>query len=129
MNVPEDCKHRNSFKKDCCKVICDCTIVEHDGCVTNEGCDLVAYDNERFFLIEIKGGVINKSDAKDIVEQIKSCKDYYRSLVGERRVIHLFLRCVKEGKSRLEKYAREPLIRNRIRIEKCHGSFDLRNLD
>jgi len=56
MNIPENCKHESRFRKDCCEIIWSGSIVEYDGCVTNGGCDLIAYDDCRIFFIEIKGG-------------------------------------------------------------------------
>jgi len=133
MNVPKDCKHKNSFKKKekdyQFEIVCNCTIIEHDGCVTNGGCDLIAYDNERFFLIEIKSGKIGSDDAKKIVEQIKECESYYNAFVRHRRKIRLFL-WYRKKKKRMDNFAREKLIRNRIRIEDvCQNSFDLSKYD
>lgn len=55
MNIPKRCIHSSRFMKDCCEVIWNGTIVEHDGCVSEEGCDLIAYDDTTFLIIEIKG--------------------------------------------------------------------------
>ncbi len=84
MNVPEDCKHKDMFKKkeekegyECEVILRGGIIVEHDGCVTNGGCDLVAYDDRRFFLIEMKSDEISRKDAEKIVKQIEKCEDYY----------------------------------------------------
>ncbi|WP_456328010.1 hypothetical protein [Archaeoglobus sp.] len=138
MNVPEDCKHKDSFTKreekegyECEVILRGGTIVEHDGCVTNGGCDLIAYDNNRFFLIEIKGGKISSERAKEIVEQIENCESYYNIFVGHRRKIRLFLWYKKDKKERkrIDNFAREKLKRNKIRIEVCQGSFDLTNYD
>ncbi len=135
MNVPEGCKHRDRFKKrekdyECEVILRGGTIVEHDGCVTNGGCDLVAYDDRRFFLIEIKGGEISRKDTEKIVKQIEKCEEYYNIFVEHRRKIRLFLRCIKKGKKKgIKDFIREKLKRNKIRIEDCQGSFDLTDYD
>ena len=136
MNVPEGCKHRDSFKKreknyECEVILRGGTIIEHDGCVTNGGCDLVAYDDKRFFLIEMKGGKISSDDAKKIVEQIENCETYYNTFIGHRTKIRLFLWCVEKGKKkkkRMDDFAREKIRRKKIRIEDCQGSFNLAKL-
>ncbi len=128
MNIPEDCKHRSRFKKDCCKVIWDGIIVEHDGCVANGGCDLVAYDDHRMYFIEIKGGSISSEDAKKIIEQIQRCESWYSGLAGHRRKSRLFLRCINGKKKRFDSGARSKLINAKIRIYDCRGWFDLNRL-
>lgn len=137
MNVPEDCKHKDKFTKreekegyECKVILGGGVIIEHDGCVTNGGCDLVAYDDNRFFLIEIKSGKISSKDADKIVEQIKGCENYYNVFIGHRRKIRLFLWYrKKKKKQRMDDQAREKLKRNRIRIKDCYSVFDLRILD
>ncbi len=126
MNISEKCKHKGEFKKDCCRIVGDYTIVEHDGCVNEGGCDVVAYNDERFYFIEIKGGKISSSDASKIVEQIKKCENFYNPYVGHRRKSRLFLHC---NKKRLENYARIKLRREGIRIYTCKDCVNLNELD
>lgn len=129
MNILASCIRGNRFRKDCCLVLCNnCIIVEHDGCIANSGCDLIAYDNHRFFLIEIKSGNISSSDADKIVQQIKDCEYYYSQYIMHRKKIRLFLWC-RDRRKRLDDQARVKLTNNRIRVEYCQGSFDLSNLD
>jgi len=129
MNVPRGCKHRGRFKKDCCEILWNGTIVEHDGCVVQGGCDIIAYDDGRFYIIEIKGGAITSNVANRIIAQIRKCEEYYSSFIGHRKKSRLFVRCVGKKKKRFDSYAREKLKRAGIRIYDCQGSFDLNGLD
>ncbi|RLI77704.1 hypothetical protein DRP05_09400 [Archaeoglobales archaeon] len=128
MNIPEDCKHKDKFEKDCCEIIWSGTIVEHDGCVTNSGCDLVTYDDERIFFIEIKGGNISSSDADKIIDQIEKCETWYGNFISHRKKSRLFIRCVNSKRRRLDPYARIKLKNARIRMYDCKRLLDLENL-
>ena len=130
MNVREDCKHRGRFKKDCCEVLWNGVIIEHDGCVvSNEtGCDIVAYDEHKVFFIEIKGGRISSEDSTKIVEQIKACENYYNAFIGHREKRKIFLHCSNGKKKRVDSYAREKLKQARIEYYPCHSVFNLNGL-
>ncbi len=130
MNIPEDCKHRGKFKKDCCEVLWNGVIIDHDGCVvSNESaCDLVVYDESRILFIEIKESRISSKDAERIVNQIKACEDYYSTFVGHRKKRRIFLHCGSRKKKRIESYAREKLKRARIEHHDCNKTFDLNKL-
>ena len=123
MNIPKDCRHSGRFKKDCCEVLWNGTIIEHDNCVATGGCDLIAYDDKRFFIIEIKSGKISSSDATKIVEQIKMCESYYSNYIAHRKKSRIFLYC--GGRWRLDSYARIKLDRAKIRMYRCQGCIDL----
>jgi hypothetical protein len=132
MNVPKGCKHRGRFKKDCCEVLWNGVIIEHDGCVVSNktGCDLVAYDEHKIFFIEIKEGKISSKDATKIVEQIKACEDYYSTFIGHRERHRVFLHCIgkKKKKKRPDDFVREKLKRARIEYYNCHSIFNLNEL-
>lgn len=125
MDIPENCKHRGSFKKDCCELIWNGTIVEHDGCVAKGGCDLVVYNNKRIFFIEIKGGNISSKDASRTVKQIESCEKCYSHVIGHRKKSNLLVWCVNGKKKRLDGYARKKLKNAKIRIIDCRKSLEL----
>lgn len=127
MNVPEDCIHRCKIQKDCCEVTYSGLIIESDGCIREGGCDLIAFDDEKFFIVEIKGGNISSDGGKKILEQIKECQSMYWELVGHRRVIKLFLWCNSKRK-RIDNYVRDVLKRERVRIEKCNNQFNLSSI-
>ncbi len=117
MNIPEECKHSGEFEKDCCKVLWSGTIVEHDGCVASGGCDLIAYDDERFLIIEIKSGKISSEDARKIIEQIERCEYWYSNFIAHRRKSKIFLHC--GNKIRLDSFARIKLERANVRMYRC----------
>jgi len=128
MNIPKGCRHRGKFKKDCCEILWNGVIVEHDGCVTNEGCDVVAYDNHIVTFIEIKGGNISSQDASDIVKQIEICERFYSHFIVRRKRYRLFLHCIdkkKRKKKRLDSYARTKLKMAKVITEECKGTFNL----
>ncbi len=126
MNVPEKCKHSDKFKKDCCEVVWSGTIVESDGCVTSEGCDLVVYSSDVIAFIEIKSGTITGSDAKKIVKQIDFCKNYYNDMVGHKKRYLIFVHCTgNKKKKRIDLPARNKLKRSKIIIRTCKGVLNL----
>ena len=125
MNVPEDCKHSSKFKKDCCEVIWNGTIVESDGCVTIEGCDLVVYNSDVIAFIEIKSGTITSSDAKKIVKQIDFCKNYYNDMVGYKKRYLIFVHCTGKKRKRIDLPARNKLKRHKIIIKDCRRVLNL----
>ncbi len=128
MNIPENCKHKNSYKKDCCRVKCSgCVIVDHDDCVHDSGCDLIVV-NERtktVYIVEIKSGRLSRADAEDVVRQLNACAEYYRELTKNYRVKFILLRC---NKKRLDSYAREYLLRSQLRLLIKDCNIDLSNL-
>lgn len=128
MNVSKDCQHRGRFKKDCCEVFWNGVIIEHDGCVESGGCDLIAYNDEYFFIIEIKGGNISSGDASKVVEQIKRCESFYAQCVGHRTRFKVFLRCVDGKKRRIDSSARVKFKQERIIIKDCRSRYNLNDL-
>jgi len=126
MNI-QNCTHTGRFKKDCCEVIWNGVIVEHDGCVSSGGCDLIACDKDHFFIIEIKSGRVSSSDANKIANQIKECEKSYANIVGHRHKHKIFLHCGSR-RMRVDSYAREKLYNYKIRIHRCQRQVDLSNL-
>ncbi len=131
MNIPEDCKHRNRFKGKESRyeyeiILRYGILIHHDGCVKNGGCDVVAYNDKKFFLIEVKSGNISSSDASKIIEQIRECETYYINLIGSKKIHRIFL-WIKRNRKRLDDYARIKLTKSKIYIERSEGSLDLTN--
>ncbi len=125
MSIPEECKHSGKFKKDCCEIIWSGTIIENDGCVTNGGCDLVLYNDNVIAFVEIKGGRITSGDASKIIKQIDFCKDRYNDLIAHRKRYKVFVHCIN-GRSRVDRPAREKLKRNKIIIISCKGALNFK---
>lgn len=118
LGVPGNCLWSNKLRKDSGDIICSShVIIDHDGCVTNEGgCDAVAVSLERrkTLLIEVKSGTIDQHDASDAVQQLENCFDYYRPKLGNFDIIPVFL---KVGRKRLNDSAREKLNRGSRKLK------------
>jgi hypothetical protein len=111
LNLPENCVHQGRLKKDSSDIVCPSyLIIEHDGCITEGGCDAVAIcvDRKRALLVEGKCGRIDEHDASDAVRQLSDCFEYYRDKLIGFNLIPVFLR---EKGERLESYARDKLKR------------------
>jgi hypothetical protein len=128
MSIPEDCQHRGKFKKKCCEVIWEGVITDHDECVDSKGCDIIAYNDYFFFIIEIKEGNISSGDAKKAIEQIKWCESFYAQYIGHRKKFRLFLHCVSDRKRRLDSYARYKFKHEKIIVKECKNKYNLSDL-
>jgi len=118
-NIPQNCKHKKSLKKDNCLILCSKAdfIIEHDNCVSSSGCDAIAVDfrNNKLYLVEVKKGGFDSKDAKRAIKQLDECIDYY----GEKLKGFEFKPIILRGnKKRMEGSAREFLIRRKHELRK-----------
>jgi hypothetical protein len=111
LNASKNCVHHGRLKKDSSYIVCSSyLIIEHDGCITEGGCDAVAIciEKEKALLIEGKCGRIDEHDASAAVRQLLNCFEYYRDKLIGFNLVPIFL---KEKGQRLESYARDELKR------------------
>ena len=87
---PDQCLRHSSIHEKCCGFTCTCcdVIRKFNNCISPSGCDVIVIIDNDIIVIDLKSGRLGRDDAKDAINELKTCIDYVKSRVKTIRTIY-----------------------------------------